>query len=201
MNYIWSGMMLISVVFGAVNGRMSQVSDAAFSGTRQAVELCVVLLGTICLWSGLIRIADKAGLTRVFSRLLRPFIKLVFPGLDPVGPAARAICMNMSANMMGLGNAATPLGLEAMKHLQEGNPVRDTASDPMIMLVVMNTASLQIIPATVAALRSRHGSASPMDIMPAVWLASVLSLAAGLVFAKLLMVRRGKKARPAGEKQ
>ena len=193
MNQIWPCIMLLSVIFGAINGKMQAVSDAVFSGGQQAVELSLTLLGTICLWSGLMSIAEKAGLTRALSRLMSPVLRLLFPGLDPAGPAARAISMNVAANILGLGNAATPLGLNAMRQLQEENPQKDTASNHMILFVVMNTASIQLIPTTIAALRARYGSHSPMDVMPAIWISSVLSLCVGIVAAAAFMGRRNTR--------
>ena len=184
MDYIWAGMVIFSIITGAVTGRMQAVSDAVFSGAGNAVTLCLTILGAMCLWGGLMRVADKSGITAVLGRILRPFIKLAFPGMDTRGPAAKAISMNISANLLGLGNAATPFGLEAMKELQKNNKESPgMASGHMVTFVVINTASLQILPTTVAMMRSKYGAASPMDIMPAVWLSSVAALVAGLIVA------------------
>ncbi|OJU13641.1 MAG: hypothetical protein BGN88_06490 [Clostridiales bacterium 43-6] len=191
-NYIWSGMILISVFFAALNGRMAQLSEAVFTGCNQSVQICLTIAGAMCLWGGLMRIADKAGLTGAIGKVLGPFIRFLFPGLDPKGPAARAISMNISANLLGLGNAATPFGLEAMKHLQKENPLQTTASNHMVTFVVLNSASLQIIPTTIAVLRARHGSKSPMDIMPAVWIASLSALVVGITLALILNHHKAK---------
>jgi len=184
-NYIWAGLMLLSVVTAIATGRVSEVSGAVFSGGQAAVELGLTLLASMCFWGGLMKIAEKAGAARALARVFRPVLRLLFPGLDPKGAAAGAICMNVSANMLGLGNAATPLGLEAMRQLKKESPLSATATNHMITFVVMNTASLQIIPATIAAMRQKAGSANPMDIMPAVWIVSLSALAVGLVLARL----------------
>ncbi len=183
--------MLVSFISSAFTGRMEELTQAIFSGGAAAVTLCISLLGTICLWSGLMRVADQAGLIRLVSRVLQPFIRLVFRGLDPDSPAAGAICMNISANVLGLGNAATPFGLQAMRHLSEENQNAPVASDHMITFVVLNTASVQILPTTIGMLRSKYGAANPMDIMPAIWITSILTLIAGLSMnAALCKLRR-----------
>lgn len=186
MDYIWGGMILLSLVFGACNGRMQEVSDAVFSGAGQGVEVCIALLGAMCFWSGLMKIADRSGITIFIGRLCRPIIRVLFPTLEKNSPAAGAMSLNFAANILGLGNAATPLGLKAMKCLQAENPRKDVASDNMLMFVVINTASLQIIPTTVATLRVKYGSVNPLDIMPAVWIASIGALLVGVLLAKLL---------------
>lgn len=189
-NYIWAGMMLISVIFGIISGNTAEVSDALFTGGQAAVELSLTLLATMCLWGGLMRIAEAAGLTDWLAILFRPILRILFPGLDPKSPAARAISMNMSANMLGLGNAATPLGLEAMKHLQAENPPSKTASNYMVTFVVLNTASLQIIPTTIAAMRQKAASENPMEIMPAIWITSIISLVTGVFLAAIFNARK-----------
>ena len=132
------------------------------------------------------RVAEKAGLTEKLSRLLAPVLRLLFPGLSPSSSAARAILMNMSANFLGLGNAATPFGLKAMEELQKLNPEKTTASRHMITFVVLNTASIQLLPTTVATLRLKYGSVNPMQILPAVWITSIGAAAAALLMANLL---------------
>ena len=186
MDYIWGGMILLSLVFGACNGRMQEVSDAVFSGAGQGVEVCIALLGAMCFWSGLMKIADRSGITIFIGRLCRPIIRVLFPTLGKNSPAAGAMSLNFAANILGLGNAATPLGLKAMKCLQAENPRKDVASDNMLMFVVINTASLQIITTTVATLRVKYGSVNPLDIMPAIWIASIGALLVGVLLAKLL---------------
>lgn len=193
MNYVWAAMMLLSVAFGGASGRIDAVSEAMFSGASQAVELCLTLLGMLCLWSGLMRVADGAGLTTVLGKMLSPILRVIFPGLPSDSPAARAMSMNVAANVLGLGNAATPLGLKAMQELQKLNPIKDTASDYMLTFVVLNSVSVQLIPTGTAVLRENFGSANPMEIMPAVWISSIASAVVGIALAMLLCRRKRRK--------
>lgn len=190
MNYILAGMMLLSVVTAACHDEMAALSAAALQGCSDAVQLVISLAGMLCLWCGVMNIASKAGLTERLARLFRPLTRRLFPQLDPEGDAMQAICMNLSANLLGLGNAATPFGLAGMRALQKQNPTPDTASDEMLLFVVLNTASLQLLPTTCAALRQQAGSAAPMEILPAVWLTSLGTIAIGLIAAWLPLRRR-----------
>ena len=152
-----------------------------------------MLTGMLCLWSGLMEIARRCRLTEALARLLHPLTRWLFPTVPQGSPAMQAICMNLSANLLGLGNAATPLGLAAMRELQKLNPHKDSASNAMVTFVAMNTASLQLIPTACAVLRQQAGSAAPMEILPAVWLTGLSSLAVVLLLDRLL---RGKSHRP-----
>ena len=190
MSYIISGMILLAIITGGAGGRMAAVSTAAMNGCGQAVQLAISLAGTICLWSGVMRIADRAGLTDALSRAFRPVNRFLFRELDPDGPAVRAVSMNLAANLLGLGNAATPLGLAAMKELEKVNRRPGVASQAMVTFVVMNTASLQLLPTTNAYLRLAAGSKEPMEILPAVWLASAVSIAVGVTMTRLLRERK-----------
>ena len=191
MNAVLVGMLIFSVVSAAFGGNMEALSAAALSGCGEAVTLVISLTGMLCLWCGLMKIAQQCRLTEAVARLFRPLTRLLFPELPAGSPALQAICMNLSANLLGLGNAATPLGLAAMQELQKLNRRKDTASNAMVTFVVLNTASLQLIPTTCAVLRQQAGSAAPMEILPAVWLSSVASAAAALTLARLL--RGGKR--------
>lgn len=186
-NYIWAFMVVFSVISAIFGGNMQVLSNAIISSASDAVNLCIRLGGTICLWGGLMEIAEKSGLTDAVCRLLSPFLKLVFPKMDMRGKTAKAISMNVTANMLGLGNAATPLGLEAMRRLQDENPEKEKASADMIKFVVMNSAAFHLIPTTVAALRRDYGCKNPFDIMPASWLTSAAALAVGLTAAFILI--------------
>lgn len=186
MNYIFAGMILFGIMVALLCGRMEAVSSALMTECGSAVELVVGLTGSICLWCGLMKVADRAGLTEKISRLLSPLTRIAFPGLDPHGPAMRAISMNISANLLGLGNAATPLGINAMKELAKLSPLQGVATNHMAMFVVLNTAALDLLPTTVGLLRLQAGSSSPFDILPAVWLASSASVVVGVTLAKLL---------------
>ncbi len=188
MSAIFCTMILFSVIVAILTGRMEDISTAAMSEGGMAVELLIGLLGVMCLWSGLMRVAEQSGLTQKLAVLLSPLTRLAFPGLDPKSPAMQAISMNMSANLMGLGNAATPLGIVAMQELAKESPVEGTASNHMVMFVVLNTAALDLLPTTTALLRMQAGSASPFDILPSVWVASSASVIVGVLLAKTLSV-------------
>lgn len=177
-----------AVICGICTGRLPEVSAAVLDGAAGAVTLAISLCGIMCLWSGLMRVAEECGAVRVMSALLSPLVNFLFRGLEKGGRAAQLISMNLSANILGLGNATTPLGIQAMEAIkqEEGQPEGAPASDNMIMLTVLNTASLQLIPATAAALRSARGADSPMDILPCVWIVSAYSLFIAVAAAKLL---------------
>ena len=193
MNYIWAGMMLLAFLSAAWQGNMQALSNAVMAGASDAVTLCIKLLGALCLWGGLMEIAKASGLTATVIRMLSPLLRLLFPNFKKDDPAMNAVSMNITANLLGLGNAATPLGLEAMRGLQANNPTPEIASDEMVNFVVLNTAALHLIPTTVALLRQEYGAAVPMDIMPAAWLTSAAALCVGLAMAWLLRVRRRKR--------
>ncbi|MBU5627850.1 spore maturation protein A [Oscillibacter sp. MSJ-2] len=183
MTIVWTGMVVISLIFGAFTGNMSAVSAAALDGAKSAVELCLSMAGIICLWSGVMEIMNQAGISGALSRAFRPLLRRLMPGASRDPETLEAISANVSANLLGLGNAATPLGIRAARRMARGTEGK--ASDELCLLVVMNTASIQLIPATIAGVRGACGSVSPFDILPAVWLASVLSVTAGLLAAKL----------------
>ncbi|MDE7279853.1 MAG: spore maturation protein A [Oscillospiraceae bacterium] len=195
MKWIFALMLIASVVFGAFTGNMSQVGAAALNSCVEAVDLFLYLLGGMCMWGGLMRVAEKAKLTDMLSKLFKPFLKLLFRGLDMNGRAFHAICMNITANLLGLGNAATPLGLEAMRRLEQEEKPGDTTSKNMIVFIILNTASITLIPTTAASMRLKHGSDAPMEIFPCVLITSACALAAGLVSAFALdgLKKRGKK--------
>ena len=186
MSWVWFGLIAISVIFGIFTGKINQVSQAAISGASEAVMLFLILLATICLWSGLMKIADKAGLTSILQKMLLPITKRIFPDVKPNSAGMKAISMNIAANLLGLGNAATPLGLQAMKELSENSKNKSVATNSMITFVVLNTASLQLIPTTIAALRIKYGSSTPFDIVPSVWLASIVTVIFGVTLSKIL---------------
>ncbi|MGN0675423.1 MAG: nucleoside recognition domain-containing protein [Oscillospiraceae bacterium] len=193
MKWIFALMLIISVVFGAANGHMPQVGEAALNSCVEAVDLFIYLLGGMCMWGGLMRIAEKSGLTELLARGFKPVLKPLFKGLNMNGRAFHAICMNITANLLGLGNAATPLGLEAMRRLEQEEHTGDTTSRNMVIFVVLNTASITLIPTTAASLRLKHGSAAPMEILPCVLITSAFALAAGLITAIIFDAAGGKR--------
>ena len=184
MAWIWTGMAVLSILCGLATGRGELVAAAAVEGAQAAVELCVSIAGMLCLWTGVMEIMRRSGLAEGLSRLLRPVLSVLFPQVSGDRGVMDSISANVSANLLGLGNAATPLGIEAVRRMEQKSP--GTASDAMCMLVVCNTASIQLIPTTVASVRAAAGSSSPFDILPAVWLASALSVGVGIAACKLL---------------
>ncbi|MCH5323719.1 MAG: ABC transporter permease [Eubacterium sp.] len=175
-----------SVILGVINGTMSEVSQAALTECTAAVTLAISLCGTICFWSGIMNVAEKAGLVAKLAKLLSPLLKRLFKGIDSNGKAMGYILMNLVSNLMGLGNAATPLGIKAMEELKKEEGATDTATDNMIIFTVMNTASLQLFPATITAIRVNYGSVSPLEILPGIWAVSAIVLTISLVTAKTL---------------
>ena len=180
MSWVWTFILVLSVTASLVLGNGSALAAAVPKGSQAGLELAISLAGSICLWSGVGKLMEKSGLTALLSRLFSPFLGRVFPSYrrDPV--LAGYLCSNVCANFLGLGNAATPMGIQAAKRLSHG---KDVASDELCRLIVLNTASIQLIPATVAAIRAQLGSQSPFDILPAVWLTSIASAGAGLLVA------------------
>lgn len=183
MAVIWTGMVAVSVLCGLATGRGPEVAAAAMEGSRAAVELCLSIGGMLCLWSGVMEVMRRSGLARALSRLLRPVLGWLYPAEARDEGVMENISANVSANLLGLGNAATPFGLEAARRM--GKKSGRTASDALCMLVVCNTASIQLIPTTVATVRAAAGCTTPFDILPAVWLASAVSVVVGIAAAKL----------------
>lgn len=177
---------VISFVYAAFGGRMGEVSESIFAKSAEAVELVISICGVMCFWCGLMKVAEKARLLEKLSRVLSVPIKLLFGGVKRGGKAVGLIAMNLAANILGLGNASTPLGIAAMKAIAEEEGAGESACDDMIMLAVLNTASLQIIPATAAALRSANGAEKPMDILPCVWIVTAYSVFIAVFSAKML---------------
>ena len=182
-----------SFIFAVFSGNMSALSSAAVSGCSDAVSLVLRLCGGLCLWSGIMRLCEKSGICAFISRLLSPFLKLIFPSLSKNGEAMNLISMNISANLLGLGNAATPLGIAAMKKLSEINSKKHTASNEMVTFAVINSSSIQLLPTTLATLRAAYNCSNPMNILPAVLITSVLSLAVGLLLSKIIPLYIGRK--------
>ena len=184
MSGIWAGMVSAALVCALATGRGGEVAAAAMEGASAGVELCLSMAGALCLWMGVMEVLRRAGAIRFLSRLLRPVLGWLYPDFARDTGVMESISANVSANLLGLGNAATPLGLDAARRMSRRSP--GVASDSLCMLVVCNTASIQLIPTTVAAVRSGAGSTAPFDILPAVWLASALSVTAGILAARLL---------------
>lgn len=188
MAWVWTGMVVLSLVFGLLTGRLDAVANAALEGARSAIDLSISMAGILCLWSGVMEIMRACGLSSSLARSFRPLLRRLLPNACRDDDTLAAISANVSANLLGLGNAATPLGIRAAQRMARG--CGGVASDELCLLVVLNTASIQLLPATVASVRAAAGCQTPFDILPAVWLASVLSVTAGL-FAAWLLSRKG----------
>ncbi len=194
LNYIWFGMMAIAVVVGIFNGKIDDVTDAAIDMAEVSVNIAIGLIGIMALWLGIMKIAEESGLIRIIARGLRPITLRLFPDVPEDHPAIGSIVLNMSANMLGLGNAATPLGLKAMEELQELNEQKDTATNSMVMFLAINTSSVQLIlPATVVALMGATAS----DIFLTTILATSISTVAAVVAVKFLEKRKRFAIQPA----
>ena len=182
MSWIWIGILLVSIIFSIINNNISAVSGAVLSGAQSGITLALSMAGTICLWSGIAEVMQGAGLTKSLARLLSPLTGKIFPGTKKDSLLAQDLSANICANFLGLGNAATPLGIRAVKRMiQAKNP--SVATNEMCRLIVLNTASIQLIPATVAGVRASLGCTTPFDILPAVWITSICSVAMGLTAA------------------
>ena len=177
LNKIWPFFIIISFIY------------AIFSSAEQTVDLCLTLLGTICLWNGIMKIAVKTSLIEKLTKFLKPLIVFLFPEIKNNKKIGKEISMNMVANILGLGNAATPLGLKAMDSMQKENKNKDTLSNSMAMFILINTASLQIIPTTVISVRSSLGSTDPTKIILAVWIATIAAFLTAIIAGKFLMKR------------
>ena len=180
---IWTGMVVVSILCGLARGAGPQVAAAAMEGAGASVELCLAMAGVLCLWMGVMEVMRRSGLAEGLSRLLRPVLRVLYPDFARDREVMDSISANVSANLLGLGNAATPLGMRAAQLMSRRSP--GVASDSLCMLVVCNTASIQLIPTTVAGVRVAAGCQTPFDILPAVWLASVLSVSTGILAARL----------------
>ena len=184
MSWIWTGMVVFSLLYGIYDGRGGLVAQAAMEGAQQGLELCLSIGGMLCLWSGVMELMERCGLAGKLAKVLEPLLRGLFRESGKDRQTREAIAANLSANLLGLGNAATPLGLKAIARMhREGET---TAGDDMCTLVVCNAASLQLIPTTVAAVRLAEGCETPFDILPAVWATSAVALCVGLGMCRVL---------------
>ena len=191
MAWIWTAMVVLSLGFGLATGNLDAVADAALEGADSAVELSLSMAGVMCLWSGVMEIMNACGLSEGLARVFRPVLRRLLPNACRDPETLAAVSANTSANLLGLGNAATPLGIRAACRMARG--CDGVASDELCLLVVLNTASIQLLPATIASVRAAAGCETPFDILPAVWLSSAISVTVGLGAAWLL-ARRGRQA-------
>lgn len=187
LNILWPFFIIISIFYAILSGNIENINNCIFESAENAVKLTLTLLGATCLWSGIMEIASKTDIIKYLSAILQPIIKKIFYNLDSNKKSYNNIIMNIIANILGLGNAATPLGLKAMGELQKENVNKDELSDNMIMLIVLNTASLQVIPTTVIAVRKSLGSNNPTQIIFPVWIATVCAAVVGILVAKIII--------------
>ena len=187
LNIVWPIFIIISFSFAIFSGNLERLNSSIFESTTDAINLCISLLGTICLWNGIMQIASNTSVVEKLTRFLKPVIRFLFPELKEKPEIQKEVSMNMIANILGLGNAATPLGLKAMKSMQKENKQKDILSNSMMMLIVLNTASLQLIPTTVLAIRSSLNSINPTKIIVPVWISTVCAAVVGVCVCKIII--------------
>lgn len=200
MNYVWFALMVISLIVGAINGQLEAVTTAAVEYAGVAVEISLGLIGIMAFWLGIMKIAEEGGIIRILSRAIRPIARFLFPNIPSDHPAIGAMLMNIIANWLGLGNAATPLGLKAMGELQKLNKSEETATNAMVVFLALNTASITFIPMTVIAVRAKLGSTNPFEIISTAVFASSCATIAAVTAAKILQRLPGiRKTDPDGQ--
>lgn len=187
LNKIWPVFLIISFIYAIFSGRLPETNNSIFEYTTSAVNLCLTLVGTMCLWCGIIKIAMKTSIINKLIKLFKPLLKKLFPEISENDEVHKEISMNIIANLLGLGNAATPLGLKAMKSLQKTNKNKKELSNSMAMLIVLNTASIQIIPTTVIAIRNSLGSTEPTKMLVPIWIATICAAVAAVTATKIFM--------------
>lgn len=195
LNILWPIFILLSFIYAFFSGSIDKVNNSIFDSAKSAVELTITFFGTICLWNGIIKIAQATTFTKKLNNLLKPIINFLFPEIRQNEKAKEEISMNIVANILGLGNAATPLGLKAMKTMQKDNNKKDTLSNSMAMFIVINAASLQIVPTTVIAIRSSLGSNNPTQMILPIWGATIMAFISSVTIAKLFIKRDKKRNR------
>lgn len=191
LNFIWPIFIIVSCTYGILTGKVNEINNSIFASIEDAVQLTITFFGTICLWNGIMQIASNTTLVQKLKKILSPIILFLFPNININEGEYEYISMNIVANMLGLGNAATPIGLKAMQKMQEKNHKKDTLSNSMIMFIVINTASIQLIPTTVISIRSSLGANNPTEVIVPIWIASLCSILTVILVTKLF-IRMGK---------
>lgn len=189
LNKIWPAFIILSFVYAIFNGNIEEFNNSIFTSCAQTVDLILKLFGTMCLWNGLMKIVQETSLIKKLTKFISPLMKFLFPTMKKEDKEYKEITINIIANLLGIGNAATPLGLKAMQTMQEKNPQKDRITDSMAMFIVLNTASIQLIPSTVIAVRASLGSVNPSQIIVPVWIATIAADVAGIIASKILMKR------------
>jgi len=192
LNYIWPIFILISIMYAVVVGNVESINNGIFDSCKNAVELTITFLGTVCLWTGLMEIVKNTSIIEKLKKILSPLMKILFKNIDKNDEVYDEISMNIIANVLGLGNAATPIGLKAMESLQKINKNKETLSDEMLMLIILNTASIQLIPTTVIAIRNSLGSINSTKIIIPVWIATICAAVSGIIATKTIIHRKDK---------
>ena len=192
LNLIWPSFIIISIVYSIIAGKIDLLNSSIFDGINNTTKMCIELLGTICFWSGIMKIATKTKFIAFIIKLLEPINKVLFPKINKETPAYKNITMNIVSNMLGLGNAATPLGITAMKELQKENKNKDKLSSEMKMFILINTASIQIIPTTVIAIRTSLSSTRPTSIIVPVWITSIVAFSSVVIIMKMINLKGEK---------
>lgn len=187
LNKIWPAFLIISFIYAILNGNIEEFNNSIFTSCAQTVDLILKLFGTMCLWNGLMKIVQETSLMKKLTKIISPLMKILFPKMKKEDKEYKEITINIIANLLGIGNAATPLGLKAMQTMQEKNPQKDRITDSMAMFIVLNTASIQLIPSTVIAVRASLGSVNPSQIIVPVWIATIAADVAGIIVSKMLM--------------
>jgi len=193
LNVLWPIFIIISFIYAILFGNVEEVNNGIFSSLTDAVQLSITFLGTMCFWNGIMQIARHTSFVDKLVTILKPIMRILFPGMRPKDKAYQEISMNMVANILGLGNAATPLGMKAMKTLQEENPKKDTVTNTMAMFIILNTASIQLIPTNVIAIRTALGSENASGIIFPVWIATLAAAFAGIVVTKICIAKSKKR--------
>lgn len=183
LNYLWGFMIVIGIIVGVLNGKIDAVSTATINSAKEAITLCITMLGIMSLWTGVMQIAKASGIMDVLTKALHPVLRLLFPDIPKGHPANEYIASNMIANILGLGWAATPMGLKAIGELQKLNKNSETASTDMCTFLIINISSLQLIPVNIIAYRSQYGSVSPTEILGSALVATTISTIAGIIFS------------------
>jgi len=193
LNIIWPIFIIISYIYAIITGNIDKVNIEIFNSVNEAVSLSISLLGAMCLWCGIMKIAQNTSLITKFTKILNPIMNWLFPELKENKEAKEQIAMNMTANILGIGNASTPLGLKAMETLQRDNEEKETLSNSMAMLIVLYSSSLQIIPTTIIAIRVSLESKNPTAIIVPVWIATICAAIAGVISVKLFIAKEDKE--------
>ena len=193
LNIIWPVFIIISIIYAIASGNIEKLNTEIFESCDSAIKLSLTFLGTMCLWNGLMKIVQETTLIDRIKKILRPLMRILFPRMNKNSKEYEEISMNIIANMLGLGNAATPLGIRAMKTMQEKNDNKKEISDNMAMFIIINTISIQIIPTTIIAIRNSLGAENPNWIIVPVWISTICATASGIIVSKILIGNRKKK--------